>query len=187
MLLNPQGSIHGGVMVAVFDISMGHLLNKTDGMGATIEMKIQYLRPVRQAESSEAVYQKGRTISFMESLLSDDTANSPRLPQRPENANGSHLLQGIIQSNSRDALTSHVHVGPRVILGLRQCAEMSSLKINLVYFWRLLGPPRLLAPQYKCWRMPRSGWHWDCRHKIFNACQINSSDGGSRNVAASFR
>ena len=75
MLLNPQGSLHGGVMAAVMDISMGHLLNKTDGMGATIEMKIQYLRPVRQGRvTCEGRFiKKGRTISFMESLLSDDT------------------------------------------------------------------------------------------------------------------
>ena len=44
MLMNPQGALHGGVMATVMDISMGHLLNKTIGKGATIEMKIQYLR-----------------------------------------------------------------------------------------------------------------------------------------------
>jgi len=44
MLMNPQGALHGGVMATVMDISMGHLWNKTAGMGATIEMKIQYLK-----------------------------------------------------------------------------------------------------------------------------------------------
>ena len=74
MLLNPQGSLHGGVMAAVMDISMGHLLNKTVGMGATIEMKIQYLRPVRQGRvTCEGRFiKKGRALSFMESRLSDD-------------------------------------------------------------------------------------------------------------------
>ena len=74
MLLNPQGSLHGGVMAAVMDISMGHLLNKTAGMGATIEMKIQYLRPVRQGRvTCEGRFiKKGRVLSFMESRLSDD-------------------------------------------------------------------------------------------------------------------
>ena len=74
MLLNPQGSLHGGVMAAVMDISMGHLLNKTAGNGATIEMKIQYLRPVQKGRvTCEGQFiKKGRTLSFMESRLSDD-------------------------------------------------------------------------------------------------------------------
>ena len=48
MLMNPQGSLHGGIIATVMDISMGHLLNNTVGKGATIEMKIQYLLPVRE-------------------------------------------------------------------------------------------------------------------------------------------
>ena len=73
MLLNPQGSLHGGVMAAVMDISMGHLLNKTAGKGATIEMKIQYLRPVISGKvTCEGRFiKKGRILSFMESRLSD--------------------------------------------------------------------------------------------------------------------
>ena len=73
MLMNPQGSLHGGVMAIVMDISMGHLLNKTVGEGATIEMKIQYLRPIREGEvTCEGRFiKKGRTLSFMESRLSD--------------------------------------------------------------------------------------------------------------------
>ena len=74
MLMNPQGALHGGVMATVMDISMGHLLNKSAGMGATVEMKIQYLRPVRQGRvTCEGRFiKKGRALSFMESRLSDD-------------------------------------------------------------------------------------------------------------------
>lgn len=43
-LFNPQGSLHGGTIATVMDISMGHLINKVAGAGATIEMKIQYIR-----------------------------------------------------------------------------------------------------------------------------------------------
>ena len=73
MLMNPQSSLHGGVMATVMDISMGHLLKKTVGEGATIEMKIQYLRPIREGKvTCEGRFiKKGRTISFMESRLSD--------------------------------------------------------------------------------------------------------------------
>lgn len=71
MLMNPQGSLHGGVMATVMDISMGHLLYKTAGMGATIEMKIQYLRPVSQGTvTCEGRFiKRGRSLSFMESRL----------------------------------------------------------------------------------------------------------------------
>ena len=73
MLMNPQGALHGGIMATVMDISMGHLLNKAFGNGATIEMKVQYLRPVREGSvTCEARFlKKGRTLSFMESRLSD--------------------------------------------------------------------------------------------------------------------
>ena len=71
MLMNPQGSLQGGIMAAVMDISMGHLLNKTVGMGITIEMKTQYLRPAPKGLATvEGRYiKKGRTLSFMESRL----------------------------------------------------------------------------------------------------------------------
>ena len=75
MLMNPQGSLHGGVIATVMDISMGHLVNKTSGMGTTIEMKIQYLRPVRQGQviCKGRFIKKGRTVSFMESRLLDES------------------------------------------------------------------------------------------------------------------
>jgi len=71
MLMNPQGALHGGVMATVMDISMGHLLFKTVGKGATIEMKTQYLRPVGlgEARCEGRFIKKGRSISFMESRL----------------------------------------------------------------------------------------------------------------------
>ena len=73
MLMNPQGSLHGGIMAAVMDISMGHLLNKTEGMGATIEMKVQYLRPVFEGivTCEGGFIKKGRSLTFMESRLFD--------------------------------------------------------------------------------------------------------------------
>ena len=73
MLMNPQGSLHGGIIATVMDISMGHLLNETVGKGATIEMKIQYLRPVSEGKvTCEGRFiKRGRRLSFMESRLSD--------------------------------------------------------------------------------------------------------------------
>jgi len=71
MLMNPQGSLHGGIIAAVMDISMGHLLRKTIGPGITIEMKTQYLRPALKgkAVAEGRFIKKGRSLSFMESRL----------------------------------------------------------------------------------------------------------------------
>lgn len=71
MLKNPQGVLHGGVMASAMDISMGHLVAKVAGPGATIEMKVQFMRPVAQGlVTCEGRFTKrGRAISFMESHL----------------------------------------------------------------------------------------------------------------------
>ncbi|UMA66762.1 PaaI family thioesterase (plasmid) [Roseivivax marinus] len=71
MLRNPQGSLHGGAMASAMDISMGHLVNKVAGPGATIEMKVQFMRPVMEGTvTCEGRFTKrGRSMSFMESRL----------------------------------------------------------------------------------------------------------------------
>ena len=73
MLKNPQGSLHGGVMATAMDISMGHLVNKVAGPGATIEMKVQFMRPVTEGIviCEGRFTRRGRSIAFMESRLSD--------------------------------------------------------------------------------------------------------------------
>ncbi len=47
-MFNPQGSVHGGVLATALDIAMGHLIHKANGNpGTTLEMKVQYIAPVR--------------------------------------------------------------------------------------------------------------------------------------------
>lgn len=73
-LFNPVGTLHGGIIATVMDVSMGHLLNHAYGAGgATLEMKIQYLRPIAKGEAScEARFlQKGRSLAFLEARLYD--------------------------------------------------------------------------------------------------------------------
>lgn len=71
MLMNPQGTLHGGIMATVMDISMGHLLRKTIGPGITVEMNTQFLRaaPPGLATAEGRFIKKGRSLSFMESRL----------------------------------------------------------------------------------------------------------------------
>lgn len=71
MVRNPQGMLHGGVICSVMDISMGHLVAKVAGPGATIEMKVQFIRPVAEGTvTAEGRFtRRGRSLSFMESRL----------------------------------------------------------------------------------------------------------------------
>ncbi len=73
LLRNPQGSLHGGAMASAMDISMGHLVNKVAGPGATIEMKVQFMRPVMEGRVTVegSFTRRGRSMSFMESRLFD--------------------------------------------------------------------------------------------------------------------
>lgn len=71
-LFNPQGSMHGGIIATVMDISMGHLLRHSTGApGATLEMKVQYLRPIKQgiARCEGSFLKRGASICFLESRL----------------------------------------------------------------------------------------------------------------------
>ncbi|TXI84979.1 Thioesterase domain-containing protein [Cupriavidus sp. H19C3] len=76
-LFNPQGSLHGGIVATVMDISMGHLLRRCQGPGATLEMKTQYLKAVRQGRMTctGQFIRQGHGISFLQSTLVDDTGD----------------------------------------------------------------------------------------------------------------
>ncbi len=71
MIANPQGMLHGGAIASVMDISMGHLVAKVAGPGATIEMKIQFMRPTTSGTlvAEGRFTRRGRSLSFMESRL----------------------------------------------------------------------------------------------------------------------
>ena len=73
-MFNPQGSLHGGIVATVMDISMGHLLRQRSGAGgATLELKVQYLRPLRSGRlrCEGRVLREGRSVAFLESRLFD--------------------------------------------------------------------------------------------------------------------
>ena len=72
-MFNPQGSLHGGVIAFVMDISMGHLLNHCSGPGTTLEMKVQYLKAARsgQLTCTGRFLRRGRGISYLRSELTD--------------------------------------------------------------------------------------------------------------------
>ncbi|MFT3972132.1 MAG: PaaI family thioesterase [Amaricoccus sp.] len=72
---NPIGCLHGGMIATVMDISMGHLLRHSYGVGgATLEMKVQYLRAITGGTvRAEAQFlRRGRRLAFVESRLYDE-------------------------------------------------------------------------------------------------------------------
>lgn len=70
---NPQGGLHGGVIAFVLDISMGHLLHRRSGAGATLEMKVQYLTVARSGRLTcvARFLRHGKSISALRAELLD--------------------------------------------------------------------------------------------------------------------
>jgi acyl-CoA thioesterase len=70
-MFNPQGSLHGGIIALAMDVSMGHWLMHRHGAGTTLEMKTQYLRPVKpgRVTATGRALQEGKSIFFLESTL----------------------------------------------------------------------------------------------------------------------
>ena len=70
-MYNPQGTLHGGIIATAMDVSMGHLLNHTTGGGATLEMNIKYLLPVKEGTviCEGSFLKQGKTIGFLQSKL----------------------------------------------------------------------------------------------------------------------
>lgn len=74
--LNPYGTLHGGVVYALADTAMGGalstLLSERERC-STIEIKINYLRPVQGGRlvCETRVLQKTKNIAFLESEVKD--------------------------------------------------------------------------------------------------------------------
>ena len=70
-MFNPQGTLHGGIIATAMDVSMGHLLHHTNGSGATLEMNVKYLLPIKEEEivCKGSYLKRGKTIVFLQSHL----------------------------------------------------------------------------------------------------------------------
>jgi acyl-CoA thioesterase len=77
-LHNPNGVVHGAVLFAMADTSMGAATMSILGEGqacASIEVHIRFLRPVASGEliAETEVVRAGRRIVQLDSSISDDT------------------------------------------------------------------------------------------------------------------
>ena len=73
-MFNPQGSLHGGVIAFLLDVSMGHLIHHATGRPSlTLEMKAQDLRAVGpgRIRCEGRFLRQGRRISSTETRLTN--------------------------------------------------------------------------------------------------------------------
>jgi uncharacterized protein (TIGR00369 family) len=74
---NPMGTLHGGVLCDIADAAMGfaYVTRIEEGETfTTIELKINYLRPVWRARlrASARIVKKGRTVGLVECDVTDE-------------------------------------------------------------------------------------------------------------------
>ena len=75
---NPMGTVQGGILAAVADAAMGWAFMTTLGEGesyTTVEMKINFLKPVRQGRivARARVKKGGRTVGLVECDVLDES------------------------------------------------------------------------------------------------------------------
>ena len=96
---NPMGTIHGGILCDIADAAMGIAFASTLAPSesfTTVELKINFLRPVRIAKlrAEGRVIQRGRTVGYVECEITDENSklvaksNSTCLVLRGEQAAG---------------------------------------------------------------------------------------------------
>jgi uncharacterized protein (TIGR00369 family) len=74
---NPMGTLHGGILCDIADAAMGIAFASTLGEEesfTTVELKINFFRPVWQAElkAEGVVVQRGRTMGYIECTITDE-------------------------------------------------------------------------------------------------------------------
>ena len=74
---NPMGTLHGGILCDIADAAMGIAFASTlrpDESFTTIELKINFFRPVWQAQlkAEGVVVRRGQTVGYVECIISDE-------------------------------------------------------------------------------------------------------------------
>ena len=70
-MFNPQGTLHGGIITTIMDISMGHLIKNEQSAGTTLELKVNFMSAIKHEKIKciGSFLKKGRTISTLDSKL----------------------------------------------------------------------------------------------------------------------
>ena len=75
---NPMGTLHGGILCDIADAAMGLAFASTlaaEESFATIELKINFFRPVWQGQltAEGTVVQRGRSVGYVECTITDES------------------------------------------------------------------------------------------------------------------
>ena len=70
-MFNPQGTLHGGIITTIMDISMGHLIKNEQSAGTTLELNVNFMSAIKHEKIKcvGSFLKKGRTISTLDSKL----------------------------------------------------------------------------------------------------------------------
>jgi uncharacterized protein (TIGR00369 family) len=96
---NPMGTLHGGILCDIADAAMGIAFASTltpEESFTTVELKINFFRPVREAclKAQGKVVRRGRSLGYVECEITDERgqlvakASSTCLALRGEHAKG---------------------------------------------------------------------------------------------------
>jgi len=96
---NPMGTLHGGILCDIADAAMGIAFHSTLAESesfTTVELKINFFRPVRKAQlqAEGKVVRRGKTVGYVECEISDENgcavakASSTCLVLRGKDASG---------------------------------------------------------------------------------------------------
>ena len=74
---NPMGTLHGGILCDIADAAMGMAFASTlaqEESFTTVELKMNFFRPVWQAElrAEGTVVQRGHTVGYVECSITDE-------------------------------------------------------------------------------------------------------------------
>lgn len=74
---NPMGTLHGGILCDIADAAMGMAFASTlaqEESFTTVELKMNFFRPVLQAElrAEGTVVQRGHTVGYVECSITDE-------------------------------------------------------------------------------------------------------------------
>jgi acyl-CoA thioesterase len=75
-LQNPRGLLHGGVLATAMDISMGHLVQRIGGPGATVTLEAQYHRAVSSGRlrCEGKVVHRGGSLWFLHTRVTNESS-----------------------------------------------------------------------------------------------------------------
>lgn len=77
-LCNPKGSLHGGIICLAMDTAMGHLLYHLGVPAVTLELKTQFILPLRggSVRAVARTIKRGRSVCYLQCEMFDEQDRS---------------------------------------------------------------------------------------------------------------